>query len=75
MSEFTLDEAVTLIYRHVVLKKNVASHNERPQLSNIGHVCGVLTLNEQIEIVVKFQDELRQFSKLEFQSELAILQS
>ncbi len=75
MSEFVLDEAVALIYQHVVLKKNLASHNKEPKLSNIGHICGVLTLNEQIEVVVKFQDELRQFSKPEFQSELVILQS
>ena len=73
MSEFTLDEAVALIYQHVVLKKNLTLHNKRPELANIGHICGVLTLNDQIELVVKFKDELKQFNKAEFQSEVVIL--
>ena len=73
MSEFALDEAVALIYQHVVLKEKLSSHTKKPQLENIGHICGVLTLNDQIEVVVKFKDELRQFSKNELQSELIIL--
>lgn len=73
MSEFALDEAVALIYQHVILKKNLTSHEKKPELANIGHICGVLTLNDQIELVVKFQDELKQVTKNEFQSELIIL--
>lgn len=73
MSEFTLDEAVALIYQHVILKNKLASHDKKPELSNIGHICGVLALNDQIEVVVKFQDELKQVTKTEFQSELVIL--
>lgn len=73
MTEFALNEAVALIYQHVVLKDKLASHTEKPQLENIGHICGVLALNDQIEVVVKFKDELRQFDKAEFQSRLVIL--
>lgn len=73
MSEFVLDEAVALIYQHVVLKKNLTSHDKKPELANIGHICGVLTLNDQIEIVVKFMDELKQFNKTEFQAQMVIL--
>lgn len=73
MSEFELDEAVALIYQHVILKKNLASHDKKPELANIGHICGVLTLNDQIEVVVKFMDELKQFNKTEFQAQMVIL--
>jgi hypothetical protein len=75
MSEFALDEAVALIYQHVVLKERLSSHTKKPQLANIGHICGVLALNDQIEVVVKFNDELGQFNKSEFQSKLVIIKS
>lgn len=72
MNEFTLEEAVALIYRHAVLKKN-AEKARQPDITQIGHICGVLTLNDQIEIVIKFHDELRQFTKQEFEAEVKLL--
>lgn len=75
MNEFTLEEAVSLIYRHVVLKKNVSVSGKKPDVTVIGHVCGVLTLNDQIEVVVKFHDDLRQFTKEEFENEARLKQS
>ena len=39
---------------------------EKYDITQIGHICGVLTLNVQIEIVIKFHDEMRQFTKAEF---------
>ncbi|GAB6142286.1 hypothetical protein JCM14076_30150 [Methylosoma difficile] len=73
MNEFTLDEAIKLIYRHVVLKKNANTLAKKTDITLIGHVCGVLTLNEQIEVVVKFHDELKQFTKEEFDKEAKLL--
>ncbi|MGJ0485658.1 MAG: hypothetical protein ACR65R_14195 [Methylomicrobium sp.] len=72
MNEFMLNEAVSLIYRHIVLKKNMDKSNT-PDITQIGHICGVLTLNDQIEIVIKFHDELRQFTKQEFEAEIKLL--
>lgn len=72
MTEFTLDEAVSLIYRHAVLKKNVDKQS-KPNITQIGHVCGVLTLNDQIEIVIKFHTEMRQFTKEEFEAQVKLL--
>lgn len=71
MNEFTLEEAVSLIYRLAVLKKNTGA-DKKPDITQIGHICGVLTMNDQIEIVIKFHDELRQFTKEEFQSEVIL---
>lgn len=71
MNEFILEEAVSLIYRLAILKKNTAA-NKEPDITQIGHICGVLTMNDQIEIVIKFHDELRQFAKEEFQSEVVL---
>jgi predicted transcriptional regulator YheO len=72
MNEFTLEEAVSLIYRHAVLKKN-AEKSITPDITQIGHICGVLALNDQIEIVIKFHDDLKQFTKQEFEAELKLL--
>lgn len=73
MNEFTLEEAVSLIYRLAVLKKD-AQARKTPDITKIGHICGVLTMNEQIEVIIKFHGELRQFTKEEFQSEVALLE-
>lgn len=63
MHEFTLEEAVSLIYRLVVLKQDAVAVEKHPDITKTGHVCGVLTLNDQIEVVIKFYDGMRQFTK------------
>lgn len=73
MNPFTLDEAVTLIYRLAVLKKDAQQPGKKYSITQIGHICGILTLNDQIEIVIKFHDEMRQFTKEEFYNQVMIL--
>ena len=72
MNEFTLDEAFSLIYKLAVLKNKEGSFPETPSVTQIGHICGLLTLNEQIEIVIKFHDEIKQFTKQEFLEEVKV---
>lgn len=73
MNPFTLDEAVSLIYRLAVLKKDIVPSGQKYSITQIGHICGVLTLNDQIEIVIKFHDEMRQFTKEEFYAQVQLL--
>ncbi len=73
MNTFNLEEAVSLIYRLAVLKQDTPETGEKYSITQIGHICGVLTLNDQIEIVIKFHDEMRQFTKEEFQNQVTIL--
>lgn len=73
MNPFTLDEAVSLIYRLAVLKKDALQPGKKYSITQIGHICGVLTLNDQIEIVIKFHDEMRQFTKEEFYNQVTVL--
>lgn len=73
MNPFTLDEAVSLIYRLAVLKKDALQPGKKYSITQIGHICGVLTLNDQIEIVIKFHDEMRQFTKEEFYAQVKLL--
>lgn len=74
MNPFTLNEAVSLIYRLAVLKKDVLQPGKKYSIMQIGHICGVLTLNDQIEIVIKFHDEMRQYTKEEFYAEVKLLE-
>ena len=73
MNPFTLNEAVSLIYRLAVLKKDVMPLGKKYSITQIGHICGVLTLNDQIEIVIKFHDEMRQFTKEEIYAQVKLL--
>jgi hypothetical protein len=65
---FQLDEAYKLIDQ-LVLRKNTLTKAEL----NVGRVVGLLTLNEQIEVVVKFLNEIKQFTKPEFDVALELL--
>jgi len=73
MKPFNLEEAVSLIYLLAVLKKDAKASSEKYDITKIGHICGVLTMNDQIEVVIKFHDEMRQFTKEEFYSEVKLL--
>jgi hypothetical protein len=65
---FQIDEAYKLIDQ-LVLRKNTLTKAEL----NVGRVAGLLTLNEQIEVVVKFLNEIKQFTKPEFDVALELL--
>ena len=62
---FQLNEAVTLIHKEVVRIEDRA-YLPNPPVEVIGIICGVLTMNEEIEIVVKFSQGMEQLSKTEF---------
>ena len=48
MNTFNLEEAVSLIYRLAVLKQDAPEPGKKYTITQIGHICGVLTLNDQI---------------------------
>lgn len=67
---FEIDEACALINLTVV---DLDTTQEPPQIKDIGIICGVLTVNDEVELVVKFLDELRQYTKDEFVRSLKLL--
>ena len=69
---FDLDEACSLINLTVVAIDN---QSEPPSIQEIGIICGVLTVNDEVELVIKFLDELRQYIKAEFVEQLKILKA
>lgn len=67
---FALEEATALLNQHIIRKQDI---EKSPLPENIGFVAGVLTLNDEVEVLVKFIDEAVQFTKYEFQSQLVQL--
>ena len=67
---FELPEACDLLNLTVV---SLDSSSIPPSISEIGLICGVLTVNDEVELVIKFLDQLRQYTKSEFVSQLEIL--
>lgn len=59
---FSVDEVVRLINRPVI--RNDKGNKFTPE--NIGLIVGVVTLNQEVEMVVKFIDRITQFTKTEF---------
>lgn len=68
---FLLDEAVALINQHVVRKKDL---RKRPAIEKLGYIAGVVTLNDEVEILIKFRnDELIQLNKRGFEALIAVV--
>lgn len=67
---FTLDEAVQLLHREVMQKHE---KNNPQSVKNIGVISGLLTLHDEIELVVKFLDRIEPYTKAEFSASLTTI--
>jgi hypothetical protein len=66
---FTLEKAVKLMHHEVIRK----SDKDKPQsIEIIGVISGILTINDQMEIVVQFYGGVEQFTEAEFDSNLIV---
>jgi hypothetical protein len=61
---FALKEAFALMNQNVVKKTDL---KKPPTLEQLGYVAGVVSLNDEIEVLIKFIDELMQINKSQFQ--------
>lgn len=68
-AEFSINEVVALL-NFTVIKHDKGDHFV-PE--NLGIICGVLTLNNEVEIVVKFIDRVGQFTKAEFNKHYRVI--
>ncbi|MFX3658313.1 MAG: hypothetical protein ACN6I7_04075 [bacterium] len=69
--QFELQEAFDLINKTVLAKGTWAFGQQTVQ--SIGIVVGVLALNDEVEVVVKFMDRVVQMNKREFTEEIEAL--
>mgnify|MGYP000642756871 CR=1 FL=1 len=61
---FELQEAVSLIYKEIV-KIQDRAYLPKPPIDKIGIICGILALNDEIEVIVRFPEGLEQLCKTE----------
>ena len=70
--QFTLQEAFELLNSHVVKKED--EDNENLAIDQIGFIAGVITLNDEVEVMVKFPIELIQLTKVKFSEQMSLLE-
>lgn len=67
---YTLEEATALVHAEVVRKEH---YSENPPLEKRGFVAGLISLNDEIELLVKFDEKLIQITKAAFEEKIVVL--
>jgi len=70
--QFTLKSAFELLNCHVVKKGD--EEKAESTIEVIGFVAGVITLNDEIEVMIKFPKELVQLTKTDFAEQMSLLE-
>ena len=70
--QFTPQEAFELLNSHVVKKED--ENNKNLPVEKIGFVAGVITLNDEVEVMIKFPKELIQLTKTVFAVQITLLE-
>ncbi|GAA6173913.1 hypothetical protein NBRC116592_35830 [Colwellia sp. KU-HH00111] len=70
--QFTLNDAFELLNCHVVKKGD--EKKSESTIEVIGFVAGVITLNDEIEVMIKFPKELVQLTKSGFSDNITLLE-
>lgn len=70
--QFTSQEAFELLNCHVVKKGDEGKAESNIEV--IGFVAGIITLNDEVEIMVKFPNELVQLTKTAFAQQITLLE-
>lgn len=70
--QFTLDTAFELLNCHVVKKED--EEKAKFTIEVIGFVAGIITLNDEVEVMIKFPKELVQLTKSAFTQQITLLE-
>jgi hypothetical protein len=70
--QFTMQEACELLNSHVVKKED--ENNKNLPIEKIGFIAGVITLNDEIEVMIKFPNQLTQLTKTTFAEQMSLLE-
>ncbi|MBA6253651.1 hypothetical protein [Colwellia sp. MB3u-55] len=70
--QFTPQEAFDLLNSHVVKKEDENIKNL--SIEQVGFVAGVITLNDEVEVMIKFPKQLIQLTKTTFSEQMTLLE-
>jgi hypothetical protein len=62
---FKLDEAVNLLYLEAIRNED-SEYLPNPPFEKTGTICGIVTMNDFIEVLVKYPEGILQLNKAEF---------
>jgi hypothetical protein len=68
---FTIESAVQYIHYSVAERSIPASERYKP--SRCGVIVGLLDMNEEVELIIQFGDQVRQFTLSEVRAKLEIV--
>lgn len=63
--QFELKEACSLMCREVIRNQDVHLL-PKPPIMKTGNIVGVIAMNEEIELIVRFPESMEQLTKTEF---------
>jgi hypothetical protein len=72
MLRFSLEEAACMVHRQIV-KIEDRAYFPNPPNDKVGVVVGLLDINEEIELIVRWIDRMDQYIKAEFCSEFKLV--
>lgn len=65
MMTFEIDECVAMLNGEVIRKED-SHYLPKPPVDKIGIAVGILTMNSEVELLVRFGDKMEQLRKMEF---------
>lgn len=70
---FEMEEAIALLHQEVIRIED-REYLPSPPIDSIGIVCGVLTMNDEVEIVVRFMEGFEQLNKTELKNSYLLVE-
>ncbi len=67
---YTLEEATALIHAEIVRKED---YSKNPPMEKRGFIAGLVSLNDEIELLLKFDEALIQVTKAAFEKDIIVM--
>ncbi len=71
--QFELQEAIGLLHSEAIRVQDRA-YLQNPPIEKIGIICGVLTMNDEVEIIIRFPEGILQLNKSELYSDYLLVE-
>lgn len=70
MSTFSFETAFKLLNFHVAKKSD---SDKAPSVEHLGYVAGMVHINEEVEVILKFMDRVEQLTKFQFYQQMIVI--
>lgn len=70
MGSFSFESAYQLLNYHVVRKSDLG---KTPAIENMGYVAGMVQINDEVEVIIKFMHGVVQLTRHQFEQQMHII--